>query len=70
MTKRYNASKFHVGTFFKTNVTVRNMTSKSLFENRVLRKTFGPMRDELTGYWRKLHNEELMLCIPHKILCM
>jgi hypothetical protein len=30
-----------------------------VFENRVLRKIFGPMRDEVTGEWRKLHNEEL-----------
>jgi len=29
------------------------------FENRVLRKVFGPKRDEVTGEWRKLHNEEL-----------
>jgi len=28
-------------------------------ENRVLRKVFGPKRDEVTGEWRKLHNEEL-----------
>jgi hypothetical protein len=28
-------------------------------ENRVLRRTFGPKRDEVTGGWRKLHNEEL-----------
>jgi hypothetical protein len=30
-----------------------------VFENRVLRRIFGPMRDEVTGEWRKLHNEEL-----------
>jgi hypothetical protein len=30
-----------------------------VFENRVLRKIFGPKRDEVTGKWRKLHNEEL-----------
>jgi len=30
-----------------------------VFENRVLRRIFGPKRDELTGGWRKLHNEEL-----------
>jgi hypothetical protein len=30
-----------------------------VFENRVLRKVFGPKRDEVTGEWRKLHNEEL-----------
>jgi hypothetical protein len=29
-----------------------------MFENRVLRKIFGPRRDEVTGKWRKLHNEE------------
>jgi hypothetical protein len=30
-----------------------------VFENRALRRIFGPMRDEATGGWRKLHNEEL-----------
>jgi hypothetical protein len=30
-----------------------------LFENRVLRRIFGPKRDEATGEWRTLHNEEL-----------
>jgi hypothetical protein len=30
-----------------------------VFENRVLRRIFGPKRDEVTGSWRKLHNEEL-----------
>ena len=30
-----------------------------VFENRVLRRVFGPKRDEVTGKWRKLHNEEL-----------
>ena len=30
-----------------------------MFENRVLRRLFGPKRDEVTGEWRKLHNEEL-----------
>jgi hypothetical protein len=30
-----------------------------VFENTVLRRTFGPKRDEVTGEWRKLHNEEL-----------
>jgi hypothetical protein len=30
-----------------------------VFENRVLRKIFGPKRDEVTGEYRKLHNEEL-----------
>ena len=30
-----------------------------VFENRVLRRIFGPKRDEVTGEWRTLHNEEL-----------
>ena len=40
-----------------------------VFENRMLRRIFGPRRDEVTGEWRKLHNEELygLYCSP--ILC-
>jgi len=30
-----------------------------VFENRMLRRIVGPKRDEVTGEWRKLHNEEL-----------
>jgi hypothetical protein len=30
-----------------------------VFENRVLRRIFGPKRDEVTGEWRKLHSKEL-----------
>ena len=30
-----------------------------VFENRVMRRVFGPKRDEVTGEWRKLHSEEL-----------
>jgi hypothetical protein len=30
-----------------------------MFENRLLRRIFGPKADEVTGEWRKLHNEEL-----------
>jgi hypothetical protein len=30
-----------------------------MFENRVLRRIFGPKRDEVVGGWRRLHNEEL-----------
>jgi len=36
---------------------------------RVLRRIFGPKRDEVTGEWRKLHNEELNYYTPHSILC-
>jgi hypothetical protein len=30
-----------------------------VFENSVLRRIFGPKRDEVTGKWRKLHNEDV-----------
>ena len=30
-----------------------------MFENKVLRRIFGPRRDEITGEWRRLHNKEL-----------
>jgi len=30
-----------------------------VFENMMLRRTFGPRRDEVTGEWKRLHNEEL-----------
>jgi hypothetical protein len=40
-------------------LTLREEHRLRVFENRVLRKINGPKRDELTGEWRKLHNEEL-----------
>jgi hypothetical protein len=37
-----------------------------VFKNRMLRRIYGPKRDEVTGGWRKLHNEELhdLYCLP------
>jgi hypothetical protein len=40
-------------------LTVREEHKLKVFENRVLRGIFGPKGDEVTGGWRKLHNEEL-----------
>jgi hypothetical protein len=40
-------------------LTLRDEHRLKVFENRVLRKIFGSEGDEVTGYWRKLHNEEL-----------
>jgi hypothetical protein len=34
----------------------------------VLRRIFGPKKDEVTWEWRKLHNVELNVCTPHQIL--
>ena len=40
-------------------LTLREESTLRVFENRVLRRVFGPKRDEVTGEWRKSHNEEL-----------
>jgi hypothetical protein len=40
-------------------LTLREEHRLGVFENRVLRRIFGPKRDEVTGEWRKMHNEEL-----------
>jgi hypothetical protein len=40
-------------------LTVREEHKLRVFENRVLRRIFGPKRDGVTGGWRKVHNEEL-----------
>jgi hypothetical protein len=39
--------------------TLREERKLRVFENRVSRRIFGPRRDEVTGEWKKLHNEEL-----------
>jgi hypothetical protein len=39
--------------------TLREIHRLRVFEYRILRRIFGPKRDEVTGGWRKLHNEEL-----------
>jgi hypothetical protein len=40
-------------------LTLREERRLNVFENRVLRRVFGPKRDEVTREWRKLHKEEL-----------
>jgi len=40
-------------------LTLREERRLRVFQNRVLRRLFGPKRDEVTGEWRKLNNEEL-----------
>jgi hypothetical protein len=46
---------------------LREENGLRVFENRVLRRIFGPKRDEVTGQCRRLHNKSFMLCTPHQI---
>jgi len=50
-------------------LTLREERRLRMFENRVLRRIFGPMRDEITGEGRKLHNEEInyLYCSPNTV---
>jgi hypothetical protein len=38
-----------------------------VFENRMLRTTFGLMKNYVTGGWRKLHNKEFVICALHQV---
>ena len=48
-------------------LTLKEERRLKVFENRVLREIFGVKRDEATGEWRQLHNEELndLYCSPN-----
>jgi hypothetical protein len=45
--------------FVTWSLTLREEHRLSVFKNRELRRIFGPKRDEVTGGWRKLNNDEL-----------
>jgi hypothetical protein len=47
-------------------LTLREVHRLRVFENRVLRRKFGPKGDMATGGWRKLHSEDLVLFSKYK----
>jgi hypothetical protein len=47
---------------------VRELYRLRVFENRVLRRIFGPKTEKVAGSWRRLHNEDFIICTLHKIL--
>ena len=49
-------------------LTLREERRLRMCENRVLRRIFGPKRDEVAGEWRKVRS--LMICTAHPILCV
>ena len=59
--KIYRTIIFHVALYGceTWSLTLRKERKLRVFENKVLRRIFGPRRDEVTGDWRRLHNEEL-----------
>jgi hypothetical protein len=59
--KLYRAIIFHVVLYGceTWSLTLREEHRQRVFENMVLRKIFGSKKDEVTGEWRRLHNEEL-----------
>jgi hypothetical protein len=50
---------FYVGVKLGRSRELREECTLRVFENRMLRRTCGPKREEVTGEWRRLHNKEL-----------
>jgi hypothetical protein len=66
--KNYNIQDYNVLYGCETwSLTLREKHRLGVFENRVLRRIFGPSRDEVTGEWRRLHNESFMICTLRKV---
>ena len=55
--RRMQCSIARLGCANNWSLTLREERKLRVFENMVLRRIFGPRRDEVTGDWRRLHNE-------------
>ena len=62
-----NLSVMHTPSYWL--LTLREERRLRMFGNRVLKRVFGPKRDEVTGEWRKLHSENVMFRTPYPVLC-
>jgi len=49
----------------KSPVTTREAQGLRVFENRIIRKIFGPTREEITGYWITIHKKEIDILSLH-----
>ena len=59
LTKKWSVVTFCLTKGLPGSLTLREERKLRVFENIVLRRLFGPRKDEVTGEWRRLHNEEL-----------
>jgi hypothetical protein len=50
-------------------LTLREKRRLSVFENRALRRIFGPNRNKLTGVWENFIMRSSMICTPHPLVC-
>jgi hypothetical protein len=58
-----------MGLYHFEDLTIREEHRLRVFENRVLRRIFGPKRDEVTRSGENVILRSFMLCTPHPILC-
>jgi len=65
--RNYHRIRFIINFLLFRRWTLGEERGLKVFENRVLMRTVGSKRDEVTGEWRKLHNEELndLYCSPN-----
>jgi hypothetical protein len=76
MLSKYNKIKVYRNIIFPVvlygcdtwSLTLRDERRLRVFEKSVLRIIFWPKRDELTGDWKQLHDDKLVISTPHPIL--